>query len=367
MSKTLSDCLSNRDNNFNLLRFIAATLVLFSHCYPLSGTPGEPLGQAVRMSFGSVAVDIFFVTSGLLVTKSLFDRKDIVFFIWSRMLRIFPALIVAVLFCVLVVGTYFTNLPLDEYFSHPETTKFIKRNVTLYNGVFVRLPGVFQELPFKPAVNGSLWTLPFEIKMYTIIAIIGLFVYIKPAVLSEKTAKLVLIAVFLISLASFYYQFAFKFPKLQYYNHISRFLTVFFSGAILYIFAKRVILSFRMFLLTLGALVYFKSMHTQFFIVYFLVIGYLTIYLAYVPGGVLRKFNQFGDYSYGIYIYAFPVQQSIAALIKGVDIWTMFAIAFVVTFMLAFISWHCIEQPMLNKKHLLPNLMNKMQMNKLTE
>ncbi|MCH9698472.1 MAG: acyltransferase [Gammaproteobacteria bacterium] len=366
MPKTLSACLSNRDNNFNLLRFIAATLVLYSHCYPLSGIPGEPLGQAIRISFGNVAVDIFFVTSGLLVTKSLFDRKDIVFFIWSRVLRIFPALIVAVLFCVLVVGTYFTSLPLDDYFGHLETTKFIKRNITLYNGVFVHLPGVFKHLPYT-AVNGSLWTLPAEIKMYSIIAIIGFFIYIKPAIVTEKTAKSIFIAVFLMSLVSFYYQFAFKFPKVLYYQHITRFLTVFFSGAVLYIFAEQVVLSFRMFLLALGALVYFKSMHTQFFIVYFLVIGYLTIYLAYIPGGVIRQFNLFGDYSYGIYIYAFPVQQSIAALIKGVDVWTMFAIAFVVTFLLAFISWHCIEKPMLRKKHVLPDLMTRLQMKKLAE
>lgn len=366
MPKYLSDYINSRDNNFNLLRFVAATLVLFSHSYPLSGNPHEPLGSIIRMSFGVVAVDVFFITSGLLVTKSLFDRKDIVFFIWSRILRIFPALIVAVLFCVFVVGVYFTTLPLDEYFKHADTYKFIRRNITLYNGVFVKLPGVFSDIPWKHAVNGSLWTLPKEIKMYFIVAVVGLLLYIKPAVVSEKKAKFAFVLIFVVSLLWLYYQFAFSFPKTRHDAHISRFLAMFFVGATFYILANRIALSFRIVLIALGFLIYFAGKHSPFFVIYFLVIGYITIYLAYVPAGILRKYNKFGDYSYGMYIYAFPVQQSLAASIDNISTAKMIVLSFIITLCLAILSWHFVEKPMLAKKHFLPNVMGKLDIKRLT-
>ena len=91
------------------------------------------------------------------------------------MLRIYPALIVAVLFCI-AVGAWFTSLSLMEYFSSGQTHKYFLKNITLLGGVEYGLPGVFLDLPHKGSVNGSLWTLPYEVKMYAILAIILLFV-----------------------------------------------------------------------------------------------------------------------------------------------------------------------------------------------
>ncbi len=360
MPTYLSDYINNRDNNFNLIRFIAASAVLFSHSYPLSGNHHEPLGSIIRMSFGIVAVDVFFLTSGLLITKSLFDRKDIVFFIWSRILRIYPALIIAVLFCVFVVGAYFTTLPLDEYYNHPDTFKFIRRNSTLYNGVYVKLPGVFSNIPWKHTVNGSLWTLPAEIKMYFIVSIAGFLLYIKPSILSEKKAKIAFAMIFTGSLAWLYYHFAPNFPKVSHEHQISRFLTMFFAGSIFYILADKIILSFRIFLIASCFLVYFAGNHTPFFCLYFILVCYITIYIAYVPGGILRKYNKFGDYSYGMYIYAFPVQQSLAASNNNISVTKMVILSFIFTLTLAILSWHFIEKPMLAKKHVLPNLLKNL-------
>jgi peptidoglycan/LPS O-acetylase OafA/YrhL len=70
----------------------------------------------------------------------------------------------------------------------------------------------------------------------------------------------------------------------------------------------------------------------------------LVLALAYLPGGFIRHFNRFGDYSYGLYIYAFPVQQSIAALIPGVGVAAMIALSFVVSLLLSIMSWHLIEK-----------------------
>jgi len=87
-----------------------------------------------------------------------------------------------------------------------------------------------------------------------------------------------------------------------------------------------------------------------FFIVYVIVIAYVLFYLAYVPSGFIRKYNQLGDYSYGIYIYAFPVQQSVAHLMPGVSVLQMVLVSAAATSLLAIFSWHLLEQRALRYK-----------------
>lgn len=129
---------------------------------------------------GGIAVDVFFITSGFLITYSFFSRNNIIAFIWARILRIYPALFVAIVFCVFVVGLFFTTNTISDYLFDPQTFKFFRRNVTLFSGVKYELPGVFTDNPYMNAVNGSLWTLPYEIKMYTYLAIIAsLFLYVQ--------------------------------------------------------------------------------------------------------------------------------------------------------------------------------------------
>ena len=99
MNYSISKYAQDRDNNFNLLRFIAAYLVLYSHSYALAlGDPAaEPPRSVVGMSWGNIAVDVFFITSGFLIANSFFGRNNIIVFTWARILRIFPALFVSVI------------------------------------------------------------------------------------------------------------------------------------------------------------------------------------------------------------------------------------------------------------------------------
>jgi len=120
--------MGGRNNNFNLIRFIAASLVLYSHSFPLAGVDGEPFRKYTGLSAGEMAVDVFFITSGFLIANSFFRRNSIISFVWARVLRIYPALFVAMIFCVLVVGLFFTKDAWSVYLLSAETHKYFIKN-----------------------------------------------------------------------------------------------------------------------------------------------------------------------------------------------------------------------------------------------
>lgn len=322
-------------------------MVLFGHCYPLSGNHHDFLAR-YGLSLGHVAVDIFFITSGFLVTRSLIVRQNLLFFTIARVLRIFPALIVAVLFSVFVIGFALTSLNPVEYLKHPKVYEYLFNNTTLIlKPLSYELPSVFQNNPFKNSINGSLWTLPWEIKMYILLASLGSFVFLKPRIFCLKTFKWIITGIVIISLPLYSVNYVLHFSSMPLLNVGGQFVSTFFMGAVLYVFQNHLFLSKRMFFACVSLLIYFADNSIVFFTIYNLVLGYIVIYLAYIPDGNIRKFNLLGDYSYGIYIYAFPIQQIVASKIPNISISNMFVYSFFVTIILAIFSWHCVEKPIL--------------------
>jgi peptidoglycan/LPS O-acetylase OafA/YrhL len=348
-----------RDNNFNLLRFIAATLVVFGHSYPLSGNPVGELSVIGSLDITRIAVDIFFVISGFLVTGSLFARKNVIVFCQSRFLRIFPALAVVLLLTVFVLGPCFTSLPLPEYFRHPDTWRYLVTNGLFYDTQFT-LPGVFEQLVYPNDVNSSLWTLPYEVKMYLILAVLGCLSYAGPRWLPEKQLANLVMLMAVSATACLIYTILLprKSVEADTMDNL-RFMSLFFIGGAMHIWRDKLRLNAAIVIIMLALIILLQQKIIQpplikpykaFLISYSLFIAYIVIYLACIPAGFIRRFNQWGDYSYGIYIYAFPVQQTVSALHGASSPLLLFAMAFPVTLLFAIASWHWIEQPLLQYK-----------------
>ncbi len=349
MASPLSHYTDSRDNNFNLLRFLAAGMVLVAHSFPLTGTGGEPLFGGFTL--GHVAVDIFFITSGFLVTRSLITRGNAVAFTWARIVRIFPALIVAVLLCAFGVGLAFTTLSTGEFLGDSRVYTFILKNSTLILGnIQYDLPGVFIDNPYPEAVNGSLWTLPWEIRMYSILGAVGLFSLLFGVNTRTRLLHQTVVALGIAAIAATCINHYWPFIENKSHGHGLRLLAFFFIGGAFYVLRNRIKLGHQQAAVYALALALNLDGDRMFYLLYVLLLPYLILYLAYIPKGPLRLFNKLGDYSYGLYIYAFPVQQIIASLRPDVGVWEMFFTATAVTLALAVASWYLLEKPMLRQK-----------------
>jgi len=351
MTPSLAEASTSRHNNFNLLRFLAASLVLFDHSFPLAlgRSQVEPLQEMLGLSLSTMAVDLFFVSSGFLITGSLYKRNNLLGYIRARALRIYPALFVSLLFTVFVIGLYFTSLPSQQYLTNVQTYSFLIKNSILFTGADYHLPGVFTNNPYPEVINGSLWTLPYEVVMYTLLVI---FSWLIPAVLRVfpfVPTKVAYLLIALSSMATFLLQHFFEVLPIP--EHALQLFTMFFSGAACYFWRDSLKLSTKWFVFAIAVLAISATYKPLFFVAYSALWFYIVLYLAYIPAGSIRAFNKLGDYSYGIYIYAWPVQQSIAALTAAISPQEMIALSFSASLALAIASWHIIEKPCLRIKY----------------
>jgi peptidoglycan/LPS O-acetylase OafA/YrhL len=183
--------------------------------------------------------------------------------------------------------------------------------------------------------------------MYAYLAIIGSILIFFQKWLSSHYLKIIFLCIAIIAVsANITNHFQ---PFID--DHFIRLFSLFFTGTAFYLWRDNIYLSLKLFLLLVIALLFSIIEKEVFFVIYSLSIAYLIFYIAYVPTGIIRNFNKVGDYSYGIYIYAYPVQQSIAALISDVSIPMMIVLSFFITFILSFLSWHLIEKKALKMKN----------------
>ena len=159
---------AGRNNNFNLVRLTAATAVVLSHSFALAtgDSEAEPLWSLLGITLGSLAVVAFFMTSGYLVGGSLLSNAQPARFIVARVLRIFPGLWVMLVLTVFVLGPAVSTMGIGDYLRANGTWRYLGTNAVMFLGVDRQLPQVFARNPFADTVNGSLWTLTYELWMY---------------------------------------------------------------------------------------------------------------------------------------------------------------------------------------------------------
>ncbi|MCV4229875.1 acyltransferase [Virgibacillus sp. LDC1] len=328
------------------MRFLAAVLVIFSHAYPLTAHNGELFSKLSngQWDLGSMAVAIFFTISGFLVTQSFDKSNNFWTFTKSRVLRIYPGLIAATFFCAFVVGPIVTTLSMKDYLGDERTYEYLK--VVFMFPMHWTLPGVFEDtFSFNNSINGSLWTIPYEILCYAIVAVIGIFGALK------RKEILLFLFVFSIYGRLFLRSYVPENISWVYLPSLIDLFPFFASGMLVYSYRDKIPLNKWYALISLVLII--TSIKFGGLIDVFTVCGgYLIFYLSYHNKIRFHNFGKRGDLSYGIYIYAFPVQQTVTYLWgAGIPVIANILISIPVVLGLAFLSWHFIEKPAMKLKN----------------
>ena len=283
---------------------------MFAHSVAVLGLPPERefFFNRIGFSLGEMGLDMLFVTSGFLVTASLVVRQDLIAYLWARILRVYPGMWVMLVLTVFVLAPALTTLPRRDYYASPLTWEYFRKCATLIGGVRYSLPGVFETVPLKGEFNGSLWTMPVEVRMYLYLAAIWVALAVVPA-LRIKAMRFVL-PISAAALLAIVLQRAIDRRRVQRREHSRLHVPLRIEPLPLARPDPSGLLAARRH--SRGAASWPRSTRRSFFVVYVACLAPLVLHLVYVPGGRIRAFNDWGDYSYGVYIYAFPVQQTLA-------------------------------------------------------
>lgn len=347
----------NNVAGFDVLRLAAALLVLMQHSYGATGVWDREwfvLLSGRQITGGYIGVAMFFIISGFLVQQSLERNPGLWPFLRARALRILPALAVVLLVTALLIGPFASTLAASDYFATAETWRYLA-NLKLFP-IQHGLPGVFEGNVLKGAVNGSLWTLPYEVTCYALLFVASSIV--------TRSRNLRAVAFTCAALASFalwaVYEYSLM-PQLKVVGvwginsrDLASFAAFFFAGSALSQvapekFCRAPFWGLALLVFIGGTALGFAKPATQ------LALPVLTLVLAYklpaaASGQGLRE--RVGDLSYGTYLWAFPVQQLLAdphlLNLKQPELHLVLTAAIVLP--LAWLSWHGIERPALKWK-----------------
>jgi peptidoglycan/LPS O-acetylase OafA/YrhL len=369
--KAILDETGGAGMGFDLLRLVLATLILLSHTSWLVGTSGvmtsilnsifhlspeiastlaqvtatvgnDPtvhqltgLGRPITLSY----LPMFFALSGFLVTGSALRTRRLTPFLGLRVLRLLPALFVEVTLSAIILGAVFTDLPLSHYYTEPMFWAYF---LNIVGDVHLHLPGVFTNNT-TDVVNSNLWTLPWEFQCYVVMSfmiITGILYYRKAVALLFGAATIALIYASLVN--------GFQVvpaqvggPTLVYY---------FVAGALMFLWRDKIIFHEGLFFIAAGTC-YILMMSSKMVFIYPALLTYITVFIGLFP---FPRFSllKSGDYSYGIYLYGFPVTQALVAgfPILHSNLAVAAPLAILATGAFAALSWHGVEKHCLKLK-----------------
>ncbi len=330
-------------NNFDSLRLIAAWLVIVGHSFELLAIRS----QFQFESLGAVGVIMFFSMSGYLVTQSLLRAPSIGDFLFKRALRILPALWVLVALSVFVWGALLTRFDFWTYLTSPTTQDYL---LAMFLRIKLYLPGVFENNPLQPGFNGALWTLPLEARCYGVLALCALAGkrFVKPAVI-------VVLIVLAVAVNRHFNKGVFRVAQFHVDSYLFLKLVVpFFIGSALALWG-----GVRACNIWIGGIVVcaiaigFKSapqISERYWLVLAVAIGYFALSVALHTRGWLKPITRHGDFSYGLYLYAFPMQQMLISLHPQISVLALIVGTTLLTGACAWLSWRYVEAPMLSEK-----------------
>lgn len=338
---TLADLFVGKHNNLTFIRLVAALAVIYGHTTAIvpGATPDWIVVTTGYAFAGGVAVDLFFLISGFLVTASILNG-GVKNYVISRALRIYPALWVNLILVTFVLGGIVTTLPLSEYLTSHEVWVYFKGLALTYKGGFF-LPGVFTQNADK-AVNGSIWSVLIEVWLYVVVLGFYLFGLMKSRALFNTLFFIVIVAIW--SDKSLVPASLSGATLL----HVS---LLFYIGSFLYMNRDSVPVSpyFLLFALFLAGI----TLNTDKF-----AYGYILLLVTFFCSvSFFKQFawmDKWGDYSYGVYLYGWPAQQFTAWAFPGFSGAQNCVMSIAIALTCGVASWHLIEKKALRlKKHLL--------------
>lgn len=345
---------------FDLLRILLAAVIFYGHAKWASGANVAAAAftaaadNTARLAEGGWTgwyrpflisyVPAFFALSGFLVSGSALKTRVTKTFLAHRALRIFPALVVEVVLSAVLIGLFLTEFSLSRYFSDPLLLRYFGN---ILGWISFQLPGVFQDNPVKGIVNVNLWTLPAEFDCYLLTAILmatGLFY-------SRRIMTILMVAVMAV-LAPLNMFTDFAVTQTTAAVHTVTFY--FFVGVMFYHWRDRVQYSWPLFFLS-GLLAYVTQMQHHLVYIAPIFVTYCTLFFGMTAVPKIKLIAS-GDYSYGIYLYGFPITQAVVELVPGArgNGWLTLGVAALGTVIFAAGSWHLIEKPTLRLKNRLP-------------
>jgi peptidoglycan/LPS O-acetylase OafA/YrhL len=355
---------------FDLLRLALSVLILLTHCSWIVGTSGTTAAimnlifhvnpqTAARLAQATRTVNdpgvhqltglarpimlsylpMFFALSGFLVTGSALRTRRLIPFLGLRVLRLLPALFVEVTLSAIILGGIFTHLRLSQYYSSPMFWGYF---LNVVGDIHFNLPGVFTNNN-TDIVNSNLWTLPWELQCYIVMSCM----IVTGIVYQRKVLSILFgVATAVLLYASLAHGFQVvpaqvEGPTLVYY---------FVAGVLAFLWRDKIVFHELLFFIAAGTC-YVLMLSAKMVFVYPVLLTYITVFIGLFP---FPKFSliKSGDYSYGIYLYGFPVSQALVAGFPGLNhnLAVAAPLAVLATGAFAALSWHGIEKHCLKLK-----------------
>ncbi len=341
----ISDFAVAGKNSFGLVRLIAAMAVVVSHSYIIVGGMAvlQPLEALTGYPLGAHAVHVFFTVSGMLVAASFDRRPSVIAFGVARFFRIYPGLIMATVLVFLALTLFVSTASFGDIMSSSGRSYFARVLVELAGSGSI--PGVFDTMPLAGEVNVPIWTLKYEVICYIALALVMAFVVRTKMITALQAAAFFLLASGIWMLRGLAYNDA------QMVDHIARFSFSFWAGVTAWYLRDKIVVRLGI----LAALAMSTALSIYFHLPvlpHFLIMttGYAALMLGKFRFGLLGTFTDRNDLSYGVYIYGWPLQQTLLLHYPNFGPLALAFSALVILLPLAYLSLRFIEKPALKMK-----------------